>query len=80
MPCPPITITGVTPEEWDHLVAAAAQHGILVPGDSGLYDSNGFRVGWYYARTTETIVVSPMDVPISCGLFESLLRHAYATI
>jgi hypothetical protein len=81
MACLPITFTGVTPSEWDRLRAAVTQRvGIAVSADTGTYDGHGFRVDWSYDRVMGKIVVTPRDIPISCMFFESLLRHAYATI
>jgi hypothetical protein len=77
--CSPIIITDVGPAEWDRLRLAAVQHLGLTAGVTGTYAGNGFTVSWVYHPDAAALTVMPHDVPVGCGLFESLLRHGIAT-
>jgi hypothetical protein len=79
--CHPIYVTGISQDEWDRLRAAATLRAqFVLNGTSGTYDGHGFRVDWSYSAASETITVTPQDIPIACLLFESLLRHGIATV
>jgi hypothetical protein len=76
--CTPIIITDIGSAEWDRLRLAAANRLGLAADVTGTYTGHGFTVSWMYVP--DALTVTPLEVPIDCGFFESLLRHGIATI
>jgi hypothetical protein len=76
MSCPAITLSGITTEKYQTLLATAAAQGLNLAGDSGSTSYQGMQFNWSYDAAGGTLTIQCMEKPIfvPCGMIESRIR------
>jgi hypothetical protein len=73
-----LSYNNVTPAVWQCAVAAAAEYGVTIAGNSGTATSNGFAISWKYDPQTQTAQLQCTDSPFwaTCSTINSHLNDA----
>jgi hypothetical protein len=76
MSCPAITLTGITTEKYQTLLAKAAAQGLELAGPSGSTGFQGMQFTWNYDAASDALTIQCIEKPIfvPCGMIESRIR------
>jgi hypothetical protein len=76
MSCPAITLTGITTEKYQTLLAKAAAQGLELAGPSGSTGFQGMQFTWNYDAASDSLTIQCTDKPIfvPCSMIESRIR------
>jgi len=74
--CPEITLSGITPEKYETLLATAKAQGLDLAGISGSTHYQGMDFAWTYAPEAQSLTIQCTGKPIfvPCGMIESRIR------
>jgi hypothetical protein len=76
MACPSITLTGITTENYQTLLAKAAAQGLNLAGTTGSTEYQGMQFLWNYDAAAGSLTIQCTDKPIfiPCSMIESRIR------
>ena len=78
--CPAITLTEITPDKYQSLLATAKAQGLDLTGTDGSTTYQGMDFTWHYDAAAQTLTVQCTDKPIfiPCAMIESRIRSLIA--
>jgi hypothetical protein len=78
--CPPIALSGITPEKYRSLLAQAQSHGLNLTGETGSISYQGMDFTWTYDASAQSLTLQCTDKPllVPCSIIESRIRALIA--
>lgn len=78
--CPPITLTGISPEKYRQLLTTAQSQGLQLTGEAGTTQYQGMDFTWAYDPTAQSLTLQCTNKPIfiPCSMIESRIRSLIA--
>jgi hypothetical protein len=75
-PCPVITLSDISTEKYEALIAAAQAQGLALAGKSGNASHRGMEFTWNYDSDAQVLTIQCIDKPmlIPCAMIEAQLR------
>jgi hypothetical protein len=80
MSCPAITLSQITAEKYQTLLATAQSQGLNLVGVEGSTNYQGMDFTWHYDASAETLTIQCTQKPIfiPCSMIESRIRNLIA--
>lgn len=81
-PCAAQIFSNITAEKWLAIQSKAAQHDIVLSGDSGQATQQGFAITWQYDRATTTLSIQCLEHPVlvTCGMINGRIHDLVEAI
>jgi hypothetical protein len=82
VPNPPLTFSGISPENFEVLLQRAKDAGFDLAGNSGTAEKFGVEISWSYAPESSTLTLQCLSTPFFVkpdevdAKLESLVREA----
>jgi hypothetical protein len=80
MSCPAITLSGITPEKYQALLATAKAQGLDLTGVSGTTQYQGMTFTWDYDAADESLTIRCTEKPffIPCSMIDERIKALVA--
>lgn len=74
--CPPIVLSGISPDRYGELLQTAQAQGLALVGESGSTNYQGMEFSWNYDAGAQELTIQCTDKPIfiPCSMIESRIR------